>query len=155
MTTAAWNYRRDYVRPCRFCHRPIEGAARNQVLHPACRTRACAIRFKRRREIRRAARGLFPGEKVALEKLTLGRSKPTRRTAGRWYRWHTCETQDCGCRFLAGHRARFCELCARRRRRADNARRGNAYILRHHPERADRLGIRLRARTLAPPAPPA
>jgi len=148
----AWKYRRDYVRPCRFCHRPIENAARNQVLHPACRTRDCAIRLKRRREIRRAVRGLWPGEKKRLEEITLGRRRPTKRTAGRWYRWHTCETRDCGERFLAGHRARFCETCARRRRRADNRRRGARYIQRHYPERAAAIGTRIARRALTPPA---
>ena len=52
---AAWKYRRDYERPCRECHRPIVGAARNQRLHDQCE-RAGIIRRRRFRAQRRMVR---------------------------------------------------------------------------------------------------
>lgn len=148
----AWIYRRDYVRACRYCHRPITGAARNQTAHRSCWTLEAARRRKLRREIRRAKLGLFPGEKTRLEDHQLGRARPSARTRTRWYRWHTCATPGCGERFQAGHRARHCPLCAARRRREDARRRGALYILRHHPERAASIGSRRALRSLAPPA---
>lgn len=152
MKPAAWKYRRDYERPCRECHRPIVGAARNQRLHDQCE-RAGIIRRRRFREqVARASRGLFPGEKVPLEKIQTFRRRPTSKTRCH-YRWKVCETPDCETRFLAGWAAKRCDDCRRRELREDYARRNRAYILRHHPQRAARLGTVVARRNAPLPAP--
>ena len=109
-------YRRDYQRPCRECHQPIINAARNQVMHPPCRRHATAVRFRLRRDIRRAAAGKFPGERVSLEEFKTYRRRPKPETASR-YIWQICPEPDCGARFLAGKNARRCGICCKKRLR--------------------------------------
>lgn len=119
-----WTYRRDYVRPCALCRGAIRSAARNQRLHAECARTGQERRRRLRREVRRAQRGLFPGDHVPLERIRTRRRPPRASTAG-WYRDRRCV--DCGEPFRAGPRAQRCEGCLQRRLRAQNRARSRKF----------------------------
>ena len=116
-------YPNTYQRPCRHCGRPILNAARNQRQHVACGKTAKARARKLRRECRRAALGMFPGDRVPLERIKLPRRTPaTPETQRAYYGWHTCRTPGCREQFYAGRNAKYCQACRARSIRARNAR---------------------------------
>jgi hypothetical protein len=104
---------------CPECGREFIKGRSSKCCEP-CRKKLKAWRKKTRREVRRAALGLFPFQRTT--RLKLDRRKPTARTRNR-YRKHEC--LDCGVEFLGGARALRCVPCNDAHRRRHQAARDN------------------------------